>query len=47
MGIWTGKIVDRSREWIEKANNITPKTTQINTSTMKEKQYGIGGGCNA
>ncbi|MDN9012349.1 hypothetical protein [Brevibacillus laterosporus] len=43
MGIWTGKIVDRSREWIEKANNITPKTTKYNASAMKEKQYGTGG----
>ncbi|MGG3872510.1 hypothetical protein [Brevibacillus laterosporus] len=37
MGIWTGKIVDRSREWIEKANNITPKTTQIKHIRNEEK----------
>ncbi|MGG0757018.1 hypothetical protein [Brevibacillus laterosporus] len=47
MGIGTGKNVDRSRRWIEKANDITPKTTQHNASTTKEKQNGNGGGRNA
>ncbi|QOS99405.1 hypothetical protein JNUCC42_00990 [Brevibacterium sp. JNUCC-42] len=47
MGIGTDKNVDRIRGWIEKANDMTPKTKQHKASTTEKSKDGNGGGRNA